>query len=192
MLLRTLLVQVMEAVINFMLTVGLFPGSGADNIDEDILKRASELGLIIAAQPEIVYKFDPKYPENVMKVAYKTLMTSGINVSGGSDSPTVPIKRRAWRPLAYPTPLQGIEFAVTRKTKNGSKIDENEGVSVLEALKMYTKNGAYPSFEEDLKGTLEIGKLADLAILSDNPFMVKPEDIGKICVEMTFIGGKRV
>ena len=57
---------------------------------------------------------------------------------------------------------------------------------------MYTKNGAYPSFEEDLKGTLEIGKLADLAVLSDNPFMVKPEDIGKIRVEMTFIGGKRV
>jgi predicted amidohydrolase YtcJ len=164
----------------------------ADNIDEDLLERAKILKLVVAAQPEIVYKFDPKYPEKVMKVAYKSLTEVEINVSGGSDSPTVPIKRRAMPPLAYPTPLIGMSFAVTRKTKTGAVIDEGEGVSVREALEIYTKNGAYTSFEEHLKGTLEEGKFADLAVLSDDPFKVELEKIGKIEVEMTIIGGEVV
>ena len=164
----------------------------ADNIDGDLLERARKLKLVVAAQPEIVYKLDPKYPENVMKVAYKSLIDAGINVSGGSDSPTVPIKRRARPPMAYPTPLIGMAFAVSRKTKNGTIIDEDESVSVLEALKIYTKNGAYTSFEEDLKGTLAEGKLADLVVLSEDPFKVEPEKIGRIEVEMTIIGGEVV
>ena len=164
----------------------------ADNIDEDLLERARKLELVVAAQPEIVYKLDPKYPENVMKVAYKSLINAGINVSGGSDSPTVPIRRRARPPLAYPTPLIGMSFAVSRKTKNGVKIDEDEGVSVMEALKIYTKNGAYTSFEEDDKGTLEEGKLADMTVLSGDPLSVKPKKIGRIEVEMTIIGGEVV
>ena len=164
----------------------------ADNLNEKLLGRAAKLGLIIAAQPEIVYKLEPRYPEGVMKVAYSSMIRAGINVSGGSDSPTVPIKRRARPPLAYPTPLIGIGFAVSRKTRQGMLIDKEENISVLEALKVYTINGAYASFEESLKGTLEVGKLADLAVLSDNPFKVNTEDIGKIKVEMTIIGGEIV
>jgi predicted amidohydrolase YtcJ len=164
----------------------------ADNIDEDILERARKLELVVAAQPEIVYKLDPKYPENVMNVAYKSLTMAGINVSGGSDSPTVPIKRRARLPLAYPTPLIGMAFAVSRKTKSGAIIDGEESVSVLDALKIYTKNGAYTSFEEEIKGTLEEGKLADLVILSEDPFKIEPGEIGRIQVEMTIIGGEVV
>ena len=164
----------------------------ADNIDEDILERARKIGIIVAAQPEIVYKLEPKYPPDVKKVAYSSMIAGGINVSGGSDSPTVPIKRRARPPLAYPTPLLGMAFAVTRRTKNGSVIDKDESVSVLESLKIHTVKGAYASFEEDLKGTLEEGKLADLAILSENPLTVEPEQLKKIEVEMTIIGGEIV
>ena len=123
----------------------------ADNIDTDILERARKIGIIVAAQPEIVYKLEPNYPKDVMKVAYKSMIEGGINVSGGSDSPTVPIKRRARPPLAYPTPLTGMGFAVTRETKNGSVIDNDESVSVLESLRIYTVNGAYASFEEEVK-----------------------------------------
>ena len=63
-------------------------------------------------------------------------------------------------------------------------IDENEAFSVLDVLKIYTKNGAYTNFEE--------GKLADLDILLDDSLKVNPEDIGKIEVEMTVIGGEIV
>jgi len=164
----------------------------ADNIDEDILERARKIGLVVAAQPEIVYKLEPKYPQDVMKVAYNSMISAGINVSGGSDSPTVPIKRRARPPLAYSTPLLGMAFAVIRRTKNGSIIDKDESVSVLESLKIHTVNGAYASFEEDHKGTLEVGKLADLAILTENPLTVEPEQIKDIRVEMTIIGGEIV
>lgn len=164
----------------------------ADNIDEDILERARKISLIVAAQPEIIYKLEPKYPQDVMNVAYKSLIKGGINVSGGSDSPTVPIIRRARPPLAYPTPLLGMAFAVTRRTKNGSVIDKDESVSVRESIKIHSVNGAYASFEEDVKGTLEEGKLADLAILSENPLTVEPEQLKNIEVEMTIIGGEIV
>jgi predicted amidohydrolase YtcJ len=136
----------------------------ADNIDKGLLGRARKLNLIVAAQPEIIYKLEPEYPEDVMKVPYSSLSRAGINVSGGSDSPTVPIKRRARPPLAYPTPLIGICFAVSRKTMNGRLIDEGESVSVL----------------------------ADFAVLSDNPFKVNPDYIKYIKVEKTVIGGEIV
>jgi predicted amidohydrolase YtcJ len=164
----------------------------ADNIDEDILERAVKMNLIVAVQPEIVYKLEPKYPQDVMRVAYHTMMAAGINVSGGSDSPTVPIKRRARPPLAFPTPILGMAFAVTRTTKNGLTVDKDESVSVLDSLRIHTINGAYASFEEDVKGSLEEGKLADLAILSDNPLRVDHGKIKEIEVEMTIIGGEIV
>jgi predicted amidohydrolase YtcJ len=127
-----------------------------------------------------------------MKVAYRSMSAARINVSGGSDSPTVPIIRRARQPRAYPTPLLGIAFAVTRITKNGLSVDPEESVSVQEALRMYTLNGAYASFEEDIKGTFEAGKLADIAVLSENPFTVELVRIKDITVEMTIIGGEVV
>lgn len=164
----------------------------ADVIDLGILERARKLGLVVAAQPEIVYKLEPEYPQGTMNAAYKSMARAGINVSGGSDSPTVPIKRRARRPLAYPTPLKGISFLVTRKTKSGEIIAGGEEVSVMDALKVYTVNGAFTSFEERVKGTLEEGKLADMVVLSENPLEVAPESIGDITVKMTIIGGKIV
>lgn len=164
----------------------------ADMITAQMLVRAKRLGVVVAAQPEIVYKLEPEYEGDGMRVAYGSMLKAGVNLSGGSDSPTVPIKRRARRPLAYPTPLRGMDFLVSRKTKNGRVIGENKGVSVLEALKVYTKNGAYTSFEENLKGTLEEGKLADMVVLSGNPLEVAPDSIGDITVEMTIIGGEIV
>jgi hypothetical protein len=58
-----------------------------------------------------------------------------------------------------------------------------------EALKAYTWNAAYASFDEDKKGTIEVGKFADLTILSDNIFDVSPDDVKKIMVEMTIVDG---
>lgn len=164
----------------------------ADIVNEEILETAKKLGVLISAQPELVYKLEPKYPEEVMRVAFKSMINSGIIVAGGSDSPTVPIKRRARPPLAFPTPLLGMAFLVLRKTKNGKVIDKDESISVLESLKMYTINGAYVSFEEDIKGTFHVGKLADLVVLSENPFKIEPEEIENIDVEMTIIDGKIV
>jgi len=70
--------------------------------------------------------------------------------------------------------------------------NSEENLTVEEALKLYTINAAYASFEEDLKGTIEEGKLADMVVLSDDPFKVKPEKIREIKVLMTVVGGKIV
>ena len=71
-------------------------------------------------------------------------------------------------------------------------LEKEERVSVLEALKIHTINGAYASFEEDIKGSLEEGKLADLVVLSENPMKIDVSNIKNIMIEKTIIGGKVV
>jgi predicted amidohydrolase YtcJ len=65
-----------------------------------------------------------------------------------------------------------------------------ERISVAEAFAMHTTTAAYAGFEEDDKGTLEVGKLADLAVLAEDPFQIEPERIKDLKVEMTIVGGE--
>lgn len=73
---------------------------------------------------------------------------------------------------------------------NGNVWGANQRVSVEEAIEIYTLHGAYASFEEDIKGSIEVGKLADFIILSEDLTEVPPASIGDISVEKTFVGGK--
>jgi hypothetical protein len=82
--------------------------------------------------------------------------------------------------------------AINRKTRSGMDIGPHEKLTPMEALRAYTINGAYASFEEDIKGSIETGKLADMVVLSDNPLEVDPWEIRNITVEKTLIGGKIV
>ena len=105
----------------------------------------------------------------------KTLINEGIRVVGGSDCPMEPI-----------SPLSGIQAAVTRP------FFPEEQITVDEALRMYTVNGAYASSEKSDKGSIEEGKLADITVLSGDPTAVSPSKIGDIKVTMTMVGGKVV
>ncbi len=89
-----------------------------------------------------------------------------------------------------PSPLMCVQCAVSRKTSSGYILGEDEKISIKDALKMVTINAAYASFEENMKGTLEINKLGDVTILEQDPFLVLPENIGKIPVATTIIGGE--
>ena len=82
--------------------------------------------------------------------------------------------------------------AVTRKAESGQELLPEEGVSASQALALYTINAAYASFEENIKGSITPGRLADIVVLSDDPTQVPPEQIKDIKVEMTIIGGKVV
>ncbi len=84
------------------------------------------------------------------------------------------------------SPLMGIQAAVTRE------VFPEERVTVDEALRMYTVNAAYSSNEENMKGSVETEKLADLVILSGDLFSVPPSEIANITVELTIVGGKIV
>jgi len=108
----------------------------------------------------------------------KSAFDRGLIVNFHQDSPVV-------KPLM----LHTVWCAVNRITRNGVSIGPEERVSVYDALKAVTINAAYAYFEEDIKGTLEEGKLADLVILDENPLKVDPYDIKDIQVLETIKEG---
>jgi predicted amidohydrolase YtcJ len=81
---------------------------------------------------------------------------------------------------------------VTRVDSDGRLWGASQKISVEEALKIYTINGAYASFEENIKGSIEVGKLADLVVLGADPTQVDPMTIKDIPVERTIVGGVTV
>jgi predicted amidohydrolase YtcJ len=149
-------------------------------LNPTLIKRMKRLGLIASVQPHFVvsdFWVADRVGEDRARWVYpfKTLMKEGLIVTSGSDCPVEPID-----------PLLGVWAAVTRKTF------EEESLTVEEALKTYTLNAAYASFDEERRGTIEAGKLADFTILSDDLFNVPPESIKDIRVEMVFVDGKMV
>ena len=114
--------------------------------------------------------------------AFKTMLDKGIKVSGGSDAPVVHFNI-----------FDNIYSAVTRKNLKG--IPQNgwmpeEKLTVDEAIELFTKNGAYASFEEDLKGSLELGKLADLVVLNKDIYVINQEEIRTCKVLYTIVNGR--
>ena len=114
--------------------------------------------------------------------AWKTLKDLGIFLSGGSDCPVEPFD-----------PLWGIQAAVTRQDRSGfprGGWNPSQNLTVAEAVDLYTAGGAYASFEEHRKGSLEAGKYADLVVLDRDIFTVSPEEIGDVRVCLTMAGGR--
>lgn len=112
--------------------------------------------------------------------AFKTLYHLGG--CGGSDCP-----------VELPNVMKGIQCAVTRKTLAGvGPYVEEEALTLEEALQSFTLNGAYASFEEESKGSIEEGKEADFVVLSQNPFEVEPNHLQDIYVLKTYLNGQCV
>jgi predicted amidohydrolase YtcJ len=149
-------------------------------LNPTLIKAMSSLGIIASVQPHFVvsdFWVTKRVGEERARWVYpfKSLIHEGITVAAGSDCPVEPIN-----------PLLGMWAAMTRT----DSYDEN--VTAEEALRMYTLNAAYASFQEDKKGSIEAGKFADFTVLSDDPCVVSPEKIKEIVVEMVIIDGKTV
>jgi len=86
----------------------------------------------------------------------------------------------------------GLYSAVARRTWRGRRLGPSQGVSTMDAVRVYTLNGAYASFEEEVKGSIEEGKWADIAVLSGDIFDMPPEAMLKVKVDMTFVGGRMI
>lgn len=112
----------------------------------------------------------------------KSILNSGCSIAVGTD----------WPGLQYISPLQCIESMVTRKTGEGVVLDEDEAIDAEAALRLYTVNNAYAGYEEHSKGTIEVGKQADVAVLDDDPVRVDPNRIGAIAVNYTVSDGRIV
>ncbi|MBI1734818.1 MAG: amidohydrolase [Candidatus Rokubacteria bacterium] len=118
----------------------------------------------------------------------KSAMRAGIVTVGHSDAPIAEIGD----PVFGAEPLFGIWCAVNRTTRAGRVIGADERLTPMEGIRAFTINAAYASFEERLKGSIEPGKLADLAILDRNPCTVDPWEIRDIEVVRTISGGRTV
>jgi len=86
--------------------------------------------------------------------------------------------------------MVGLYAAVTRKGESGKVYGPGEAVSMKDAIIMYTKRGAFLTREEKIKGTLEVGKLADMVVLPEDLLTVSPEKVLNMKVDMTIVGGK--
>ena len=118
----------------------------------------------------------------------KTALNLGLRPCAHSDCPVCTPNDPVWPS----NPLWGMACATTRKTRSGVDNGPEERISPEEALRMYTLDGAYASFEEDIKGSIEPGKLADMIVLDQNILTIDPEHIMDIDVEQTWLGGKLV
>ncbi|MEO1935763.1 MAG: amidohydrolase [Myxococcales bacterium] len=92
-------------------------------------------------------------------------------------------------PMFSSTPMELVQTAVTRSTREGDQLGANETVSIAEALRAMTLNPAWQVHEEDRTGSIAVGKLADLVLLSTNPLEARPDELGQINVDQTWVGG---
>jgi len=158
-------------------------------IQRDQLERMKELGVIIELQNIFMWDKAATVERNLgRKVADRAVPTRmaidilGVNnVSLGSDFPT-----------NIMNPWINLYVAITRKDPNGTVYGADQAITREEALRIYTVSGAYTSFEEDIKGPIKVGNLADMAVLDRDFFTVPDEEIKDIEVVQTIVGGKTV
>jgi predicted amidohydrolase YtcJ len=155
-------------------------------ITDDLVRRMKALGAVPAAFTSYAYYNSDKfhfYGEELMKrsMAYRTLLDAGIVAAAGSDFSPGPFD-----------PRMAIQGMVTRTGWDGKTWGANQRVSVEEALRINTINGAYNSHEEALKGSITAGKLADFVVLSDDLFTVEKDKIKDLEIVRTVVGGNTV
>jgi predicted amidohydrolase YtcJ len=113
--------------------------------------------------------------------AARDLLNQGIITAAGSDAP-----------ITTANPLVGIYTAVARLTRQGTTFGQQQKVSLMDAIRMYTYNAAFASFDEKSKGSIEAGKLADLVILDTSLLNSPIEKITDIKVDATLLDGEIV
>lgn len=163
--------------------------------DESAIQRMSRMGIFADMQAAWFYK-DADAMNTILGAdrirsfhPYRSMVDAGIIVNGGSDHM---VKWDANTSVNPYNPFLGMWTMITRTTEKGSVFFPEEAVTREEALKMYTNNNAYASFEEDLRGSVESGKFADLAVISDDILTCPAGQIRNIVSVLTLTGGKIV
>jgi hypothetical protein len=152
-------------------------------VNGDLLRRIKAIDAVPAAFTTYAYYNADKfhfYGEALMRncMAFRSFLDAGVRVAAGSDFGPGPF-----------APLMGIQGMVTRRGWNGEVWGANQRVSVDEALRINTLNGAYNSKEEAIKGSITAGKLADFVVLEKDPHAVDPNEIVNIKINRTVTGG---
>ena len=151
----------------------------------EVMELMAEHGIMITQQPNFTYTLEGRYVEYLQEEhaahnnPLRSPMDHGVFVALSSD--ILPIG-----------PMVGIYAAVTRKGASGAVFAPEERLTMEEAIRGYTRNGAYITFEEGVKGTLEPGMLADMIVLSDDLLTIDSEQILDVLIETTIVGGRVV
>ena len=162
----------------------------AQILHPDDVGRFAELGVLPSMQPthatsDMHWVVDRVGEQRTtFAYAWRTLLDSGVRMPGGSDAPVESVR-----------PLWGIYSAVTRQDHdpgNAAPWHPEQLVTREEALRMFTIDAAYGAFEEDLKGSLEVGKLADMVVLSRDIMTIAAPEILETAVLTTILGGRIV
>ena len=111
--------------------------------------------------------------------AVRSFLDAGVRVTQASDYPPGPFE-----------PMMALQSEVTRTDIKGNVWGPSQRVTVEEAIRVGTRNGAFASFEESSKGSIEPGKLADLVVLGRDPLRVDPQSLINIPIERTMVGGR--
>ena len=145
-------------------------------IDQEVLDRLIAIGAGVTVQNQKFFATENGTPP------YRLILDSGIPVGGGTDST-----------VRHPiNPWFSIYYMVTGKNVLGDAINADQAITRTEALKLYTIGSAWFSHDENDLGTIEVGKHADFAVLSDDYLMIPEEEILDISSVLTILGGKVV
>jgi len=153
----------------------------------DLTEKLSRLGVMVTSHPAFIFASGDRYlktvPGDQLPYLYPiaSLLNAGIGVSAASDAPIADIN-----------PITAIYSAVTRHSETGKPVTAEEGITLDSALRLFTQAPAAALFQEERKGALSLGKLADFVVLSENPFGIPESRIKDIEVVATAIGGRIV
>ena len=155
-------------------------------INDSLVRRIAALGAVPTPFAAYVYYHGEKFGEYgaerlAQMFALRSFLDAGVRVAPGSDYPPGPFE-----------PMMALQSAVTRTDMKGNVWGPQQRITVEEALRTQTLNGAYASFEEKIKGSIERGKLADLVVLGRDPLREDPSSLVTIPIERTMVGGRWV
>jgi predicted amidohydrolase YtcJ len=153
-------------------------------INDDLVRRIKALGVIPTPFSSYVYYHGEKMkeygPERLNSMfALRSFIDAGIRPTMSSDYPPGPFE-----------PMMFLQSSVTRTDIKGTLWGPKQRITIQEALRVATMHGAYASFEEKVKGSIEAGKLADLVVLGRDPLKENPSTLVKIPIERTMVGGE--
>jgi hypothetical protein len=151
-------------------------------------QRMKDLGVVVSTQPQFIRLGGDMYADILGEerarraIVTREWLEAGVPVALGSDAPSTP----------WYTPQVTMFGAVTRITFSNQRYEPDQAMTVEEALRAHTMGSAYAAHEEDVKGSIEAGKLADLAVWSEDPYNVPLQQLWQTPVEMTLVDGEIV